>query len=105
TCGAGAKFSLADEFGNVFRWSLREVRDTHDNTVTYCYDYVQDVGVPGGSPGSDLYLRSIRYTGQGSQMGPYEVRFTTVRESRPDVIIDARGGFKRVTTGLLTQID
>ena len=109
--GAAADARLTDGAGHVFRWALRETRDLTGNTIRYSYQPVQDAGVAGGTvPGNQLYLRSINYTGSGADPGPYTVTF--VRDSerpgyarRPDVIIDARGGFKMVTAELLARID
>src|SRR5262249_54979346 len=102
--------TLADQSGNVFMWSLREMRDTNGNFVKYRYVNVSDVGVPGGSvPGTNLYLQSITYSGFGGVEGPYGVTFVRDRDlgeaRRSDVQIDARGGFKRVTADLLRRID
>jgi RHS repeat-associated protein len=102
---------LADGAGHVFRWALRETRDLHGNTVRFSYQTVSDPGIAGGTvAGTQLYLRSINYTGSGDQPGPYTVTF--VRDSerpnytrRSDVLIDARGGFKMVTAELLSRID
>ena len=109
--GPVAAARLADDHGNVFRWALRESRDLHGNGVHYDYQTVSDAGVPGGTVmGRQLYLRTIDYTRSGSTAGPYTVTF--VRDSelpgysrRPDVVIDARGGFKMVTAERLARID
>lgn len=106
--GEGA--TLADDAGNIFSWALREVRDPHGNTVRYTYALVRDAGVAGGTvAGRDLYVQKIAYTGRGNTDGPYTVTFVRDRERgearRPDVSIDARGGFKRVTADLLRRID
>ncbi|MCX5389192.1 SpvB/TcaC N-terminal domain-containing protein [Streptomyces sp. NBC_00094] len=106
--GEGA--TLADDAGNVFSWALREVRDPHGNTVRYRHALVQDAGVAGGTvAGRALYVQRISYTGLGDTDGPYTVTFVRDRElgeaRRPDVSIDARGGFKRVTADLLRRIE
>lgn len=101
---------LADDHGNVFRWALRESRDLNGNAVHYDYQTVTDAGVAGGTvPGRQLYLRTIDYTRSGSTAGPYTVTFYRDSEQsgytrRPDVVIDARGGFKMVTAELLSKI-
>lgn len=103
--------TLTDAGGNVFRWALREVRDMHGNGIKYRYERVSDPGIEGGSvEGSQLYLESINYTWSGGADGAYTVTF--VRDSelpgysrRPDVTIDARGGFKIVTAALLERIE
>ena len=102
--------TLADAAGNVFVWALREVRDTHGNFVRYHYARVDDSGIQGGSePGRNLYVKKITYTGHGSSEGRYSVTFVRDRELgeelRPDIALDARGGFKRVTADLLRRID
>jgi hypothetical protein len=87
---------------NIFRWMLREIRDSNGNTIRYHYDVVN--GGAGSEPWSQVYLRSIRYTGTNGSDGPYEVVFN--RESgRPDVMVDGRPGFKTVLTDRLASID
>ncbi|HEX6686665.1 MAG TPA: SpvB/TcaC N-terminal domain-containing protein, partial [Candidatus Limnocylindrales bacterium] len=108
--GTRAGATLADNSGNVFRWALSEVRDLHGNTVRYHYARVDDTGVAGGSePGRNLYPQRITYTGQGDTEGRYAVTFIRDRELgeplRVDKLMDARGGFKRVTADLLRRID
>ena len=101
---------LTDTKNNIFKWALREMRDTHGNTVNYHYVKVFDVGLPGGNVvGYDLYIKSIDYTGYNGQPGRYQVSFIRDRElgeaRRPDVIISGRGGFKQVTADRLRQIE
>ncbi|HEY7198605.1 MAG TPA: SpvB/TcaC N-terminal domain-containing protein, partial [Candidatus Dormibacteraeota bacterium] len=109
--GPAADARLTDGAGHVFRWALRETIDLTGNTVRYTYQTVSDPGIAGGTvPGTQLYLRSINYTGSGDQPGPYTVTFTRDSERpgytrRADVLIDARGGFKMVTAELLSRID
>jgi RHS repeat-associated protein len=107
----------------VFKWSLRQSRDTHDNTVNYTYARVCDTGTgtgnnanggetcSGGVPGHQLYLSQIGYTGRlGDPTVPYTIDFVRASQlpnqaRRLDVIIDARGGFKQVTADRLSRID
>lgn len=95
--------------GNVFIWALREIRDTHGNTVLFDYERARSTGLAQGTEyGHDLYLKSIRYTGYQGDPGPYSVTF--LRDGvgaapRPDAVIDALGGFKRVTAELLRRIE
>src|SRR6185436_3170462 len=89
---------------------LREVRDLHGNFMRYQTVQQDDPGVAGGSvPGRHLYLQKITYTGIGDTEGPFSVTFTRDRQlgepRRPDVTIDARGGFKRVTADLLRRVE
>lgn len=110
TGGPAADSTLADANGNVFLWALRKVQDTNGNFIRYRYAVGSDPGVAGGTvQGVELYPKSIAYTGFAGQDGPYGVTF--IRDSelgearRPDVPIDCRGGFKRVTADLLRKID
>ncbi|MEK7734120.1 MAG: sugar-binding protein, partial [Pseudomonadota bacterium] len=96
-------------------WSLREMRDPNNNFIKYHCVRVSDPGVAGGTvPGVNLYLQRITYTGSGVAEGPYTVTFIRDRDlratdpsvpRRPDVQIDARGGFKRVTADLLRRVE
>ncbi|MCK5557005.1 MAG: hypothetical protein KAJ01_01415, partial [Candidatus Hydrogenedentes bacterium] len=106
--------TLADPLrGNIFRWMLREVRDTWGNTIRYSYDLISDYGVAYGLvQGWQIYPQEIRYTGFEGTPGPYSIRFFRDRDlpgyptnRRPDVIINARSGFKMVTADLLKQIE
>jgi RHS repeat-associated protein len=102
--------TLRDGAGNIFRWALREVRDRNGNGVKYSYTRVSDVGLDGGTvPGSQLYLTGINYTQSNGSPGPYDVTFKRASElgqpRRPDVTIDAHGGFKMVTADLLQRLD
>jgi RHS repeat-associated protein len=101
---------LTDGAGHVFRWALREIR-SNENAVLYSYVRVADVGVAGGSvPGYQLYPKYINYSRSNGAPGPYTVTFVRDRElpgwaRRPDVTIDARGGFKQVTADLLSRVE
>ncbi|MFC5288550.1 SpvB/TcaC N-terminal domain-containing protein [Actinokineospora guangxiensis] len=102
--------TLADVEGNRAVWALAETRDTNDNFIRYQHAKVSDPGVPGGAvPGVNLYPDRITYTGNGTTEGRYSVTFQTDRERgesrRPDVAIDARYGFKKVTADLLRRVE
>jgi RHS repeat-associated protein len=88
--------------GNVFRWALKEVRDTNGNNILYHYDIVN--GGSGGEPWRQIYLRKINYTGSQGAQGPYEVLLKR-SAGRTDVIVDGRAGFKSVMDQRLTGID
>ena len=106
---------LADNNGNGFRWALKQIRDISNNTVTFNYATVTGSGVGANNVaiGQELYLDSILYNGTVADGLPddpaYEVRFVRashLNESRrPDVSIDARGGFLRVTSDLLRHVE
>jgi len=108
--GGNADSVLTDDSGNIFKWALREVRDTHGNNMQYRYVRVMDVGLPQGTvPGYELYLKTINYTGYQNQPGRYQVTFIRDRElgesRRPDVTISTRGGFKQVSADLLRKVE
>ena len=111
TNGPAADSTLADPAGNIFKWALREVRDLNGNGITYTCVRVSDPGLSGGTvPGYQLYLKTINYTRSNGAPGAYTVTF--IRDSelpnytrRPDVVIDARGGFKMVTAALLKRVE
>jgi RHS repeat-associated protein len=109
--GGAPEATLADDAGNVFSWALREVRDAHGNVMRYHTVRQDDPGLAAGGsvPGRNLYLQRITYTGGDNSEGPYTVTFLRDRDlgeaRRPDVTIDARGGFKRVTADLLRRVE
>nr|WP_321232910.1 SpvB/TcaC N-terminal domain-containing protein [uncultured Psychroserpens sp.] len=100
---------LRDDSGNIAHWTLVEVRDLYNNFVKYHCTKVSDSGVQNGSPGQNIYIDRITYTGHGNTEGKYEVSFTRDRElgepKRKDVIINARYAFKQVTADVLRKID
>ncbi|GEM_PF-451493 len=105
--GAHADYTLTDDNGNIARWFLAEIRDLNGNFVSYDYTLVQHSGYPGdNNMGKQKYLSSIQYTGHGSTPGKYTVEFlrNTHSQTRGDVFVNARNGFKEVTADLLTQI-
>ncbi|TMQ18619.1 MAG: hypothetical protein E6J90_19735 [Deltaproteobacteria bacterium] len=103
--GPIAQATLASNAGDIFEWSLVEVRDLHNNSIRYEHERVTSVGFTTGAvPGSTLYPKTIRYTFEGgAQSAPYDVVF--LREGRPDALIDGRGGFKHVTAERLRRIE
>jgi RHS repeat-associated protein len=110
TFGGAADTTLTDGRGNIASWALREIRDTNDNFVRYHHVRVDDGGVANARvPGSNLYPQRITYTGHGTAEGRYSVTFVRDRDRgeprRPDVQIDARGGFKKVTADLLRRVE
>src|SRR5262245_20583499 len=111
TGGADPAATLSDAQGHIFKWFLKETRDLDGNAVVYGYQKVTDPGVLGGTVlGSQLYLASINYTRSNGAPGPYTVTFIRDAQQpgyvrRPDVSIDARGGFKMVTSQLLKRVE
>ncbi|MCB0639894.1 MAG: hypothetical protein KDC54_24900 [Lewinella sp.] len=101
---------LRGDDGNIVRWGLVEVRDINGNFVSYDYRTVTDNGQANSSvAGREMYLREIRYTGHGTEEGPFRVSFRHDRDlgedRRPDVRIDATLGFKQVAADLLRRVE
>lgn len=110
TSGPAADSTLATGSGSIFEWALREVVDANGNLMRFHTVVQSDPGVAGGTvPGSDLYLQQITYTGHGTTEGPYSVTFIRDRDlgepRRPDVTINAKGGFVQVTADLLRRVE
>ncbi|MBN2753625.1 MAG: hypothetical protein JXR81_02030, partial [Candidatus Goldbacteria bacterium] len=92
---SGNSYALRSGNG-VFMWVLKETVDTNGNNIRYYYSRFSNDG--------DLYLSSIRYTGDSAGDGAYKVEFIYPESNRVDTRIDARGGFKRVSSKLLSEI-
>jgi RHS repeat-associated protein len=108
--GSTADTTLTDDAGDIFSWPLREVSDATGDVMRYSYVTQDDFGVEGGVVhGRDLYLKRISYTGDAGSDGHYTVTFIRDRDlhepDRADKMIDARGGFKRVTGDLLRKVE
>ncbi|TDP98132.1 SpvB/TcaC N-terminal domain-containing protein [Labedaea rhizosphaerae] len=108
--GSDGETRLTDATGNVATWALRETHDPNGNLMRYHYAKIFDGGVANATvPGSNLYLQRITYTGTGTTEGRYSVTFLRDRDRgeprRPDVQIDARLGFKKVTADLLRRVE
>ena len=102
--------TLTDARGDIATWALRETRDPNDNFMSYHNVRVADGGVPNATvPGVNLYPQRITYTGSGTTEGQYSVTFQRDRDRgeprRPDVVIDARDGFPKVTADLLRRVE
>ena len=95
--------------GDIFQWMLRSIVDTNGNSIDFSYRRIVDPGVVGGRDGHDVVLDSIRYTTQSGSGGAYLVQFfldsDLAFDRRPDVTINARGGFKHVSAERLRRID
>jgi len=105
SAGLNNEAILKDGSGNIAQWGLVETRDLHDNFVKYEYQIANDVGVAGGSiTGTQLYIKEISYTGNGSTLGNYHVNFNFQNLGRKDVEINARLGFEMVTARQLTDV-
>ena len=98
--------TLADDAGNIYRWALREIRDTHGNRVRFdCEEVTWTPPLPGGVSGRELYLSSVHYTlSSGQSSAPYRVVMLR-EEGRPDVIVSGRGGFKQATAERLRRVE
>ncbi|WP_394844492.1 Rhs family carbohydrate-binding protein [Pendulispora brunnea] len=115
TYGSDASAVLADpnQACHVFRWGLREVKDTFGNVMRVTYakdiDVTRDAnGNPAGDRFAQLYPERIDYTANdgGGLVAPYRVLF--VRDaagSRPDIMSSGRGGFLERTRHRLDHVD
>jgi len=97
--------------GDIFKWSLRETRDRFDNKIIYTYSRVSDTGFAfSAEMGYSHTIQKITYTGHGATAGKYTVEFKTdhamspAEPRRPDVRVNARGGYKDVMLELLRTI-
>ena len=93
--------TLTDEYGNIARWMLCESRDPDSNWVRYFYE-VETTG--GTTPGYQIYLDSIVYTGNRDEDGVYNVTFTRKDRSANDVPMSCNLGFKEETTKQLCML-
>ena len=89
-------------YNGIFKWFLKQTIDMNGNTVTYTYDQDNQTSP---FPYNQTYLKSIQYTGHGSNdPGAYTVSFFS-DTSREDLIIETRGGFETVMKRRLTEVD
>ena len=70
-----------DNAAQVSKWMLEEILDTNNNNVSYTYS--KDQG--------QIYPATISYTGNGSQSGAFQVRFSL--DSRNDAVTSYETGF------------
>ena len=117
TNGPTLNSTLVDANQNVFHWAIRETKDMNGNSIKYNCERISHTGLVGGTvPGYQLYLTSIEYTRyqpsgvNTPEPGGYLITFTRDSQlpdfvERPDVMINTRGGFKRVTAELLKRIE
>lgn len=101
---------LKDEFGNIAHWQLVRTQDPNGNLIEYEYEIVKDKGLPNGTiDGSEIYPLAIYYNGHLKTRGDFSVHFKTDRQlgesKRKDIEINARLGFKRVSTDRLREIE
>ncbi len=77
----------------IYKWMLEKVMDTNGNYMSFSYTKDQN----------QIYPDAIRYTGNGTDPGIFEVRFTL--ENRPVVVQNAIPGFMITTTKRMKQVD
>jgi len=91
--------------GKIGVWALTEVKDVHGNFMRYYYSVDQFSGRSNDpTPGRQLYLDSVVYTGYGQTNGFYKVVFQSTNHDTVDVSINARYGFKEVSARRLQFI-
>ena len=99
TLGIDTNSILQTASGNIGYWALTMQVDLKGNTVVYEYDKKQ----------GELYPKKIYYTGFGTEKGKYSVSFIKSGDlseaPRPDVLVNARLGFKQTNNELLRKIE
>jgi len=80
-----------DDATRIYKWMLEKVEDPNGNFMTYTY--FQDA--------EQIYPDTIRYTGNGEEVGIYEVKFT--RTERPSFTSYERG-FRTDTAYVIDKI-
>ncbi|UMX48274.1 MAG: FG-GAP-like repeat-containing protein [Candidatus Nealsonbacteria bacterium DGGOD1a] len=79
---------------HIYKWMLKEIRDTNNNFITF--SYYKDA--------NQIYPESIKYTGNGSTDGIFEVSF--MKSWRPDNgIVSYDAGFPVTSNYYITEID
>ncbi|GEM_PF-1026701 len=81
--------------GNIFRWNLDQITDTHGNTLTVSYTTDQ----------AQLYLDHIDYTGHEPTHEAPTNQVSFVWEARPDAETSYRSGFAVTTAHRLHTIE
>ncbi|KKP40095.1 MAG: virulence plasmid protein B, partial [Candidatus Peregrinibacteria bacterium GW2011_GWF2_33_10] len=81
-----------NDFSKIFKWMLEKVQDTNGNFISFTYS--KDSG--------QIYPDKIRYTGNGSDQGIYEVKFNLV--ARNSSVSSFRTGFEVKTNFLIDNI-
>ena len=94
---------------NIAQWMITESVDPDGNWVRYYYSVETHSGTSNGNAGRQIYIDSIRYTGNArmSEDGIYVVVFNRKPDipGRSDVSIAANRGFKEVTAATLCDVD
>jgi len=90
---ASSRLDNPNDSTKIFRWMLDEVRDRNDNYIKY--EYYKDQG--------EVYPSVIKYTGNGSTDGIFEIDF--LRTSRSHAIVSAKPGFFISAGYYISEID
>ena len=94
---------------NIAQWMITESVDPDGNWVRYYYSVETHSGTSNGNAGRQIYIESIRYTGNArmSEDGIYVVVFNRKPDipGRSDVSIAANRGFKEVTAATLCDVE
>jgi RHS repeat-associated protein len=80
---------------HVYKWMLKQVTDTNNNTVTY--NYFKDSG--------QIYPSSTLYSGNGSSTGMFEVDFTLATTTSIDNATSSAAGFPVNSNYRVSEID
>jgi len=92
---ADSQQSDPNNSAHVYKWMLKQVTDTNNNTVTY--NYFKDSG--------QIYPSSTLYTGNGSSTGPFEVDFKLATSTLGDNGTSSITGFPVNSNYRVSEID
>ncbi|SEW27959.1 RHS repeat-associated core domain-containing protein [Chryseobacterium wanjuense] len=107
---------LTTEDGNIVQWQITKEIDVNNNNIKYYYDNVKHVNFVDENAnlnqGKSIHINKITYTGLNDEDGLYSIVFRPepVRgvpntSLRPDMIIDAKQGVKRIEPARLLAIN
>ena len=86
---------IKDAEGNIVRWALYRMVDTHGNFVSYTYEHHD----------STLYPKCYRYTGHDDEEGAYAVNFEYAPTARKDAMSSGRLGVLQRDDRLLQRVN
>ena len=86
---------IKDAAGNIVRWALYRMVDTHGNFVSYTYEHHD----------STLYPKCYRYTGHDDEAGAYAVNFDYAPTARRDAMSSGRLGVLQRDDRLLQRVN
>ncbi|MCB0646707.1 MAG: hypothetical protein KDC49_08590 [Saprospiraceae bacterium] len=95
---------LTTSTGAIAQWAITQTIDLNGNHIIYEYQKRNVTSPSNLSGGSQLYPKTIYYTGFGAEKGKYKIAFATMNRTHEDNQINLRSGFKEVTDQVLKDI-